>query len=64
MASTQKLPKHDGYQATTQKSEPVRGKSDGIYRSGANVHKGGAKKDPDGGSPTAQPRQSGWGRKK
>jgi hypothetical protein len=55
MTSTQKLPKHDAYAATTQKSEGGDRPALKPYKSGSNVHKGSIPKDPDGPMPMSQP---------
>lgn len=61
MASTQKLPGHDSHNSSTQESvRPSRdspGRPGNPYSSGGNVHKGGAKPDPDGGAPASQPKK-------
>lgn len=58
MASTQKPANHDSHNSSTQdhasKGGSPRSKP---YQSGSNVHKGGAKKDPDGGMPMSEPKK-------
>ena len=59
-----KDPKHDGPMASTQDSVKSSGAAKRPYQSGAKAGSGGAKPDPDGGAPAAQPRQSGWNKPK
>jgi len=57
MSSSQKLPKHDSHNSSTEDSHGG-GRPSKAYPSGKNVHKGSAPKDPDGGMPMAGPNSS------
>jgi hypothetical protein len=54
MPSTQKLPKHDSHNSSTQDSEKAGSSSRAPYKSGANVHRGGGPK-PSSPSPASEP---------
>jgi hypothetical protein len=58
MTSSQKQPKHDSYSSSTQKGTLSDTPAKRPYRSGANVHHGGAHKDPDGHVNMAEPNKS------
>lgn len=55
-----KDPKHDRGPSIAQDSARPSGSIGRPYKSGSKAGSGGAKSDPDGGAPAAQPHQKGW----